>query len=209
MKIGIFGGSFNPPHNMHKNIGLNLIKKGYVDKVIYVPTGNFYKKDGLIDFKYRLEMLKLMLKETTNLLISDIGNEAKYEYTYQILDYFKKLYGEDEIYFICGSDNLDTFNTWKNFEDILSYYKLLVIKRNNDDIDKMTNRFKMFIKSIIWADIDFSDISSTGIRKLINDNKFTSLQDRLDDNVIKYIIDNELYKSDDFMKERYFYGKGS
>lgn len=202
MKIGIFGGSFNPPHNMHKNISLNLIKKGYVDKIIYVPTGDFYKKSSLISFKHRLNMLKLMINQMNNLLVSDIGNYKNYEYTYQVLDYFGQLYNEDEIYFICGSDNLDEFNTWKNFEYILSYYKLLVIKRNNDDIDEITNKFKVFIKNIIWANIDFSDISSTEIRKIINDNKFTSLQDRLDDNVIKYIIDNKLYRSDNFMKRR-------
>ena len=46
MKIGIFGGSFNPPHNMHKNIALDLIKNKYLDKVIYVPTGNKYNKKG-------------------------------------------------------------------------------------------------------------------------------------------------------------------
>lgn len=202
MKIGIFGGSFNPPHNMHKNISLNLIKKGYVDKIIYVPTGDFYKKSSLISFKHRLEMLKLMINQINDLLISDIGNDKNYEYTYQVLDYFGQLYNEDEIYFICGSDNLDEFNTWKNFEYILSYYKLLVIKRNNDDIDEITNKFKAFIRNIIWANIDFSNISSTEIRKIINDNKFTSLQDRLDDNVIKYIIDNKLYRSDNFMNVR-------
>lgn len=202
MKIGIFGGSFNPPHNMHKNISLNLIKKGYVDKIIYVPTGDFYKKSSLISFKHRLEMLKLMINQINDLLISDIGNDKNYEYTYQVLDYFGQLYNEDEIYFICGSDNLDEFNTWENFEYILSYYKLLVIKRNNDDIDEITNKFKAFIRNIIWANIDFSNISSTEIRKIINDNKFTSLQDRLDDNVIKYIIDNKLYRSDNFMKVR-------
>ena len=40
MKIGIFGGSFNHPHNMHKNISLELIQKGYLDSAIYVPTGD-------------------------------------------------------------------------------------------------------------------------------------------------------------------------
>ena len=43
MKIGIFGGSFNPPHKMHKKIAKVLIKKGYVDKVIFVPTGMKYE----------------------------------------------------------------------------------------------------------------------------------------------------------------------
>ena len=46
MKIGIFGGSFNPPHNMHKNIALELIEHGYLDKVIYVPTGDSYEKNN-------------------------------------------------------------------------------------------------------------------------------------------------------------------
>ena len=58
MKIGIFGGSFNPPHNMHLGIALELIKDKYLDKVIYVPTGDNYNKIGLISFKDRLNMLK-------------------------------------------------------------------------------------------------------------------------------------------------------
>ena len=44
MRIGIFGGSFNPPHKKHKNIAIELIQKNYIDKIIYVPTGNKYNK---------------------------------------------------------------------------------------------------------------------------------------------------------------------
>jgi len=106
MKIGIFGGSFNPPHNMHKNIALELIKKGYLDKVVYVPTGDSYKKENLINFKDRLKMVELMTLNYDNLSVSDIGNNDKYAYTYQTLDYFQNIYKNDEIYFICGTDNL-------------------------------------------------------------------------------------------------------
>ncbi len=61
MKIGIFGGSFNPPHNMHQKIALTLIKKGYVDKIIFVPTGAKYSyKNNLLEPKIRYEMLKLL-----------------------------------------------------------------------------------------------------------------------------------------------------
>lgn len=49
MKIGIFGGSFNPPHNMHQNIALNLIKLALLDRVIFVPTGDRYGKKELVD----------------------------------------------------------------------------------------------------------------------------------------------------------------
>ena len=63
MKIGIFGGSFNPPHNAHKKIALELIKKHYVDKVIFVPTGSKYEyKNNLLSNEIRLTMLELMCK---------------------------------------------------------------------------------------------------------------------------------------------------
>lgn len=90
MKIGIFGGSFNPPHNMHENIALNLIANGYVDKVIYVPTGDNYNKKGLVSFCDRYEMVLLMTNNNPNLEISSIGNNDEYKYTYQTLDYFQK-----------------------------------------------------------------------------------------------------------------------
>ena len=139
MKIGIFGGSFNPPHKMHLDIALNLISKNYLDKVIYIPTGDSYNKKGLINFKDRYKMVELMISDYNNLLISDVGNNEIYKYTYQTLDYFKSIYRNEELYFICGTDNLNEFYTWKEYEYILENYKLLVIKRNDDDIDSILN----------------------------------------------------------------------
>ena len=63
MRIGIFGGSFNPPHKMHESIPEQLIEKGIIDKVIFVPTSNFYPKAGLISDEARFEMLCLMTKD--------------------------------------------------------------------------------------------------------------------------------------------------
>ena len=61
MKIGIFGGSFNPIHKRHEEMALFLLD-GYVDKIIFVPTGSKYEyKNNLIDNKYRLDMIKLVI----------------------------------------------------------------------------------------------------------------------------------------------------
>ncbi len=57
MRIGIIGGSFNPPHNLHKEMGLQVLKNNLVDKVIYVPTGDKYAKDGLLDGTFRLDIM--------------------------------------------------------------------------------------------------------------------------------------------------------
>ena len=189
MKIGIFGGSFNPVHNMHINISLELIKKGCLDMVIYVPTGDNYDKKDLINFKDRLNMLKLIVSEHSNLLVSDIGNDNNYQYTYQVLDYFKNLNLESDIYFICGSDNLLEFNIWKNYQYILENYKLLVIKRNGDNLDNILNKYNEYIKNIIVTDILEVKLSSTDIRNNI-DNASGCLHPK----VYSYIKKNNLYR---------------
>lgn len=188
MKIGIFGGSFNPPHKMHKNIALELIEKRYVDKIIYVPTGNKYTKKDLIDAKYRLEMLNIMTKGNDDLLVSDYEVKNVLTYTYQTLDYFKRRYPNDEIYFICGSDNLCELTTWKNYEYILNNYKLLVIKRNDDDINKIVKHLNK--SSIIEATIASKNISSTEIRKNLDCEEKNP---NLDKNILDYIRRKRLY----------------
>lgn len=193
MKIGIFGGCFNPPHNMHKDIPLELIEKGYLDKVIYVPTGDYYPKKDLIEFKHRYNMINLMIENNENLLLSDISSNTEYQYTYQVLDYFNSINKNDDIYFICGTDNLNELDMWRNYEYILKKYKLLVIKRNNDDLENILNKYEKYKKNIIIANIESRVLSSTLIRDNINSDE---IKKYLQNNVYSYIIENKLYKGD-------------
>ena len=192
MKIGIFGGSFNPPHKMHKKIAIELIKKHYVDKVIFVPTGSKYKyKNNLLSDKVRLEMLELMCRDNNNLEVSDYELKEHVVYTYETLNYFRNKYKDDEIYFICGTDNLSYIDKWKKGEDILSNNKLLVIKRNTDDINTLLDKYKDYKNNIIVTDIKENEISSTKIREMIYNNK--GVEDYLDNKVLDYIVRNKLY----------------
>ncbi len=194
MKIGIFGGSFNPPHKMHKKIAIELIKKHYLDKVIFVPTGSKYKykyKNNLLSDKVRLEMLKLMRIDNKDLDVSDYELKDHLVYTYETLNYFKNKYKDDKIYFICGTDNLSYIDKWKKGEDILSNNKLLVIKRNTDDINTLLEKYKDYKDNIIVTEIEENEISSTKIREMIYNNKRAT--DYLDDSVYSYIGENNLY----------------
>ena len=193
MKIGIFGGSFNPPHKMHIDIALNLINKKYVDKVIYVPTGNQYKyKNNLVQDKYRYEMLKIIANKYSNIDVSDYELKKHVVYTWETLDYFKKKYPNDKIYFICGTDNLSYIDKWKNGLDILKNNKIIVIKRNTDNIDKILIKYNKFKDNIIVSDIEEKDISSTQIRKCLKE-KNREFLNLIDKDVLDYINKNNLY----------------
>ena len=193
MRIGIFGGSYNPPHKMHLNIALELLDKRYVDRVIFVPTGSKYKyKTNLVGDAHRLEMLKIMTKSDERLLVSDYELQDEVVYTCETLAHFREVYPNDEVFFICGADNLSYIDEWKNGIDILTNNKILVIKRDTDDIVEILNRFEKYKENIIVTDVLPRDVSSTRIRDLINNN--SEVNDLLDDGVLDYIKKNKLYE---------------
>ena len=193
MKIGVFGGSFNPPHKMHLKIGLELVNKQYVDKVVYVPTGSKYKyKNNLLPDKNRLEMLNILTKNQENLGVNDYELKDKVVYTCETLAYFKELYPNDQIYFICGADNLSYIDKWKNGEEILNNYKIIAMKRKGEDIEELLKKFEYYQENIIVADVEQQDVSSTDIREKLKNNE--NVLDVLDKDVYEYIRKNKLYE---------------
>ena len=99
MKIGIFGGSFNPPHKMHKEIVMQLMKKGYIDKAIVVPTADNYAKSYLLNGIDRYNMLEGIFKNDKNVEVSDYEVQG-HLYTINTLNHFQELYPNDTLYFI-------------------------------------------------------------------------------------------------------------
>lgn len=195
MRVGIFGGSFNPPHNMHLDMALNLINKQYVDNVVFVPTGSKYKyKNNLIPDKNRFEMLEILTNKYEKMNVSSFELKEEVVYTYQTLRHFKEQNENDEIYFICGTDNLSYMDKWMNGEEILRNYKILVIKRQGEDINELLEKFKEYKENIIVADIDQRDISSTEIRGKLR--KKENVLDVLDKDVYEYIRKNSLYEEE-------------
>ena len=192
MKIGIFGGSFNPPHKIHQKIASYLVKNNYLDKVIFVPTGSNYEKPYLASEQDRYNMLKLMIGNVSYLDISTY-EFGKLTHTYQTLDHFKEHYKDDEIYFICGSDNLKEIKTWKRYQYILSNYKLLVIRRNGESITDILSELKSYQNNIIVIDDIKSSLSSTSIRKRFKDDKNLVKDGNIDSKVFEY-IKNNLYR---------------
>ncbi len=196
MKIGIFGGSFNPPHKMHIKIALYLIENKYLDKVIFVPQGTNYEyKKNLESNEDRYNMLSIVTNKYSNLSVSEYEFSNEISYTYKTLDYFKNKYPNDNIYFICGADNLDYIDTWKNGKYILNNYNILAINRGEYNTQKILNNYSKYNAKIMVCNLESINISSTNIRKKINNNE--DIKDLIDIDVLNYIKENNLYKKRD------------
>ena len=182
MKIGVYVGSFNPVHKGHIQIVNELLND--LDKVIIVPTGNYWNKNDLVDINHRINMWKFYQNE--KIIINETLNNLKY--TYLILNELSKIY--NELFLIIGADNLIEFDKWQNYQQILNY-DLIIINRNNIDINYYLNKYN--IKKYIIKNTLKLNISSTMIRNLIKENKFDKLNQFLDDNVLNYIKKYKLY----------------
>lgn len=190
-KIGIFVGSFNPPTKAHLEIGELLLNKKTVNKIIYVPCNNS-EKSNLIDIKMRYKLLQEMIKCNSKMFVDDIKlNDKNKDFTYKDIDKLKNKFLND-IYIIIGSDNLDKLSTWQNYQYLLKNYYFIVINRSkNSDLTTIINKYKQYKDKFITISYN-NDISSTKTREMISKNE--DLSNVLDDNVIKYIKNNNLYQ---------------
>lgn len=192
MRIGVFGGSFNPIHKYHERIASYLTENGYIDKIIFVPTGSKYHyKNNLISDSKRLDMLKLVTKKHDTFEVSNYELQDHEIHTCETLKYLKELYNEDEIIFICGTDNLTYIDRWQDGLLLLENYKFLVVKRDTDEIEEILKRYKKYKSNIIVVDMETDSLSSTYIRNNIDKDE---VREYLDEDVYEYIIKNNLYR---------------
>ena len=163
MKIGIYIGSFDPVHKGHIRLARHLLKKNYVDRLMIVPTGNYWNKQDLTPSEERIKLLKLF--ENENLKIETEYNELPY--TYQLLRKLKKRYPQDELYLVLGADNLLKFEEWQNAREIMKY-PWIILKRKGIDIARNMERLNKKDYTVV-DDIREYDISSSYIRENMDD----------------------------------------
>ena len=192
-KILIFGGTFNPIHNGHLILAEHCINEEGFDKVVFIPTMNPYYKDTL-DFDTRLKMLKMAIKDNDKFAYSSI--EEKYNLEgklYLILEKISEL-SDDDITILIGSDSLMNLDWWYKIDEILKNYKILVLKRDDEDetIDiKIAEYKEKYGADIKVLNNKRVEISSSMIREMIKEGK--SIKYLVTDDVEKFIRDENLY----------------
>lgn len=195
-RYGIFGGAFNPVHVAHLIMAENVREQMLLDKVIFIPYANPPHKphDELIDSAHRLKMLELAITGNTNFEINDIEiRNARFSrnYTVDTLLSLRESYKSEQgkLYLIIGLDNLIELHTWKEPGKLFVLSEVLVINRPGFVVQNVKNDYA---RQVTYVSVPNIDISSTGVRNRIKDNK--SIKYLVPEDIEKYILENNLYR---------------
>lgn len=202
MTIGIYGGTFDPPHIGHIQACKNFLNSFMVDKMYIIPTSIPPHKirNSIVDGATRFEMCKIAFENiASNIEISDVElNRQGKSYTADTIKHFREL-GNDIIYFLCGTDMFLTLDKWYKPEYILSNAIIVCMRRESDAQntlaikEKELEYIKKFNAKIYFLNDDAIELSSSEIRDNIEDE---SVKELLSPDVLAFISKNGLYRKE-------------
>ncbi len=216
MRLGIFGGTFDPIHLGHCRAAEEMGQELNLDKVFVIPAASPpHKSKEVSPFQDRLEMARLAVGHPGLLEVLDIeGNRAGFSYSIQTLMEIDHLYGgRAELFFILGVDAFLEIETWKNYRDLFQYAHFVVISRGDlgrNDLEPVLRHLKPLTpvdddpdtlklntgKALFLRAATLMDISSTRIRQLVSSGK--SIRFLVPEQVMFYIQEKGLYRAYDF-----------
>ena len=193
MRIGLYGGTFDPIHLGHLIVIENAINQMDLDRVIILPSSNppHKKHKDKTKADIRVEMVAEAIKDNPKIILSTFeSTDNVVRYTHDTLEYFTSKLPNYEIFYIMGEDSFVTIDTWRNYEKILDY-NIIVFARsgidNNSTLIKKVDKIRKDNPNIYLIDILNINISSTLIRSLSKEDK--SIKYLVKDEV-NYIIQN-------------------
>lgn len=195
MRLGILGGSFDPVHFGHLILAQSALEELTLDKIIFMPS---YKPPHKLDkklasFEDRLLMLELALEDREDFLISTLEMERQGpSYTYDSLKIIEKSYGASELYFLIGGDSLLYLDKWYRASDLIREFSFAVAPRPGRSIEELEEKIKSLQGNIKLLDSPYIEISSSSIRKRLEDYK--SIRYYLPRSVEGYIHEKKLYR---------------
>lgn len=162
MKIGIFGGTFDPIHQGHMSLARSAKKQFNLDKIFFVPAfipPHKSSKQDLTPAPYRYRMVELALRDQPEFEISDAEfNRPEVSYTVETLRLFKRKFPEADVYLVLGADSLAQIPSWKESGEIRKLANLLVARRPGIEIPRDS-------KDIQWIEMPEIQISSSQLRE--------------------------------------------
>ena len=211
MRLGLFGGTFNPIHFGHLRAAEEVADFLQLQRLLFIPAARPPHKNrkSVTSFTARLEMIRLAVTKHPLFEVSDIENQRpETSYSIETLRIFRQELGPAiEIYFIVGLDAMLEIETWMDYQEIFKLCHFVVLDRPGYDFQALANILEnkmncsyqtenqVFIhpggNKIYFRPITRLDVSSTQIRRLTAMG--LSLRFLLPDEVRRYILENKLY----------------
>ena len=192
MRIGLFGGSFNPIHNAHIALASTICEQARLDEVWFMvsPQNPLKQAQDLLDENERYEMVKLALESQEKVLMAS-NYEFHLErpsYTWKTLRALKLDFPQHEFSLIIGGDNWVRFPRWAHNEEILANHHIYIYPREDSEIDEAT-----LPENVHLIHTPKINITSTMLREMVRNGKDISAF--VPNAVAKAIADNNYYKA--------------
>lgn len=192
MRIGVYGGSFNPIHKGHTELAASIVQQGLVDELwLLVSPLNPLKQDATSDiaeFEHRLNMARLATEPIVGVKVSDFERNLPIpSYTVTTLGELRKAYPEHEFVLVIGADNWERFPRWYHAQEIIDTYSILIYRRPGCQMDETA-----LPSSVQVVDTPLYDVSSTQIRDSVKKGRM--MRRWLDARVARYIKKHQLYR---------------
>ncbi len=198
-RIGILGGSFDPPQIGHLILAEYTCEALDIDHVLFVPVADHpVKRSELrLPVLHRLAMLERAICDNQNFSISRVDiDRAGPHYSADSIKMIRAQYPDAELYFVMGGDNLRDFPTWERSPEIYSCCRLAVMKRADEEIsaDMHDDALPGLSDQVDIVDVPMLSVwlSSTYIVSRLRANR--SIRYLVPDTVLEYINDNNLYR---------------
>lgn len=198
MRLGVLGGTFDPVHLAHLVLGEVAREDLDLDRVLFVPTGQPWRKAGreIAAASDRMAMLRLATAGNSYFDVStlEVDRDGP-SYTEVTLEALLKEYGkETELFFIIGRDSLLDFPHWHDPRRIAELATLVVADRDGSGVPSESEpTLPGIVARLCWLRMPRVDINSTDVRTRVREGR--SIRYRVPDGVAAYIDERGLYKS--------------
>lgn len=198
MKIGILGGTFDPPHVGHLIVASQIKERMNLDQIWLMPVASHAFDKKLSSSSHRLEMTKIVSYD--GIIASDYEIKlGGVSFTYHTMKYLREERPQDLFYFCMGSDLLEDFHKWNDREALIEENNFVIYPRGRDfehlekKVQSVMGSDQMSHISIIEGqDVVITNVSSTLVRRRLKEKK--PVKYLVPEKIIAYITTHNLYK---------------
>jgi len=192
-RIALYGGTFDPVHLGHLEIGRRVSQLFEIEKVLFIPAQMAPHKIGrpVTEPIHRYAMLALATQDDPRLAISTFELDAPdRRYTVDTVEHFQRTLGDDvELFFIMGADSWSEITTWREWERLLTLINYIVVTRPGYEPGTAHG------PNIFFTDVVMNDVSATSIRRLAREGRMEELAGLVPGPVLEYIKKYGIYQN--------------